>query len=160
MQFAKAVLFSCTLVVRVLKSALNAQQSAPAQSGPCTEQFVKEQFSKNRHDTAADDAYFFSGALEKPVIGRAAKDQAFKPVAAQRTNAQYRPLKPDRIVAILRETWPTNTEQAARASMKSAAENTLPSPPPTCAYGDRSMAHANKQHLWLSQKETSDGASD
>jgi ketosteroid isomerase-like protein len=99
MRFTRAVLFSCTLVVLVLKGALNAQQSAPTQSGPCTEQFVKEQFSKNHHDAAADDAYFFSGALEKPVIGRAAKDRAFKPVVAQRTNVKSEPLKPDRIVA-------------------------------------------------------------
>lgn len=99
MRFAKAVCFSCTLVVLVLKGALNAQQSAPTQSGPCKEQFVKEQVASNGSHAAADDAYFFSGALEKPVIGRASADRAFKPVAAQRTNAQYQPLKPDRIVA-------------------------------------------------------------
>ncbi|MFZ1140823.1 MAG: hypothetical protein WAN76_16680 [Candidatus Sulfotelmatobacter sp.] len=99
MRFAKAVLLSCTLVVLVLKGALNAQQSAPAQSGPCTEQFVKEQVARNGSHAVADDAYFFSGALEKPVIGRASADRAFKPVAAQRTNAHYQTLKPDRIVA-------------------------------------------------------------
>ncbi|MGA2859285.1 MAG: hypothetical protein ABSE40_20655 [Candidatus Sulfotelmatobacter sp.] len=99
MRFAKAVLFSCTLVVLVLKGALNAQQSAPTQSGPCTEQFVKEQVARNGSHAVADDAYFFSGALEKPVIGRGAKDRAFKPVVAQRTNVKSEPLKPDRIVA-------------------------------------------------------------
>ncbi|MGA8341473.1 MAG: hypothetical protein WB781_05995 [Candidatus Sulfotelmatobacter sp.] len=99
MRFAKAVLLSCTLVVLVLKGALNAQQSAPAQSGACTEQFAKEQVARNGSHAVADDAYFFSGALEKPVIGRASADRAFKPVAARRTNAQYQPLKPDRIVA-------------------------------------------------------------
>lgn len=98
MQIAKLI-FSCTLVVLVFRGALNAQQSAPAQSGPCTEQFIKEQVAKNGSHAVADDAYFFSGALEKPVIGRAAADRAFKPVVAQRTNAQYQPLKPDRIVA-------------------------------------------------------------
>jgi hypothetical protein len=99
MRFSKVVLFSCTLVVLVLKGALNAQQSAPAQSGPCTEQFVKEQVARNGSHAVADDAYFFSGALERPVIGRAAKDRAFKPVVAQRTNVKSEPLKPDRIVA-------------------------------------------------------------
>jgi hypothetical protein len=54
---------------------------------------------KNNRDAVADDAYFFSGALEKPVIGRAAKNQVFKPVVAQRTNVKSEPLKPDRIVA-------------------------------------------------------------
>ena len=99
MQFTKRFFFCCTLSFLVLSCAVNAQQSASAQSRPCTEQFVKEQISKNNRDAVADDAYFFSGALEKPVIGRAAKDRAFKPVDAQRTNAQYQPLKPDRIVA-------------------------------------------------------------
>jgi hypothetical protein len=100
MQIAKYVLFCFAVAVLVPSGALDAQQSAPAQSGPCTEQFVKEQVSTGRRHTAvADDAYFFSGALEKPVIGRAAADQAFKPVAAQRKNHTQEPLKPERIVA-------------------------------------------------------------
>jgi len=99
MRFAKAVLFACALVVLVSRGALNAQQSAPAQRGLCTEQFVKEQVARNGSHAVADDAYFFSGALEKPVIGRAAKDLAFKPVMPQRTNVKSEPLKPERIVA-------------------------------------------------------------
>ena len=99
MQIAKSFFLCCTLSFLGLICALNAQQSASAPSGPCTEQFVREQISKSSRDAVADDAYFFSGALEKPVIGRAEKDRAFKPVDAQRTNAQYQPLKPDRIVA-------------------------------------------------------------
>jgi hypothetical protein len=98
MQFAKHVLFSF-LTVLVSTCALNAQQSAPAQSGPCTEQFVKERVATNQRGGRADDAYFFSGALEKPVIGRAEAEQAFKPVAAQRRNMKSEPLQPDRIVA-------------------------------------------------------------
>jgi hypothetical protein len=92
--------FCCTLILPLFVCALYAQQSAPALSGPCTEQFVKEQISKNIHNAVADDAYFFSGALEKPVVGEAAKDQAFKPVAAQRKNHKSEPLKPERIVAV------------------------------------------------------------
>jgi hypothetical protein len=99
MQIAKQVLFSCALAVLVSSGALDAQQSAPTQSGPCTEQFVKERVSTNQSGGRADDAYFFSGALEKPVVGEAAKDQAFKPVAAQRKNHTQEPLKPERIVA-------------------------------------------------------------
>jgi ketosteroid isomerase-like protein len=99
MPFAKNVLFSLVLAVLVPGGAVTAQQSGPAPSGPCTEQFVKEQISTSHHSAVADDAYFFSGALEKPVIGRATADRAFKPVAAQRKNAKYAPLKAERIVA-------------------------------------------------------------
>jgi hypothetical protein len=98
MQIAKHVLFGCALVVLVASGALDAQQSA-ALGGPCTEQFVKERASTNQRGGRADDAYFFSGALEKPVIGRASAEQAFKPVAAQRKNHTQEPLKPERIVA-------------------------------------------------------------
>jgi hypothetical protein len=91
--------FCCTLILPLFVCALCAQQSAPAPRGPCTEQFVKEQISKNNRNAVADDAYFFSGALEKPVVGEAAKDQAFKPVAAQRKNHKSEPLKPERVVA-------------------------------------------------------------
>jgi hypothetical protein len=96
---AKSFFFSCTLILLLLICALNPQQNALAQSGPCTEQFVREQISKNDRDAVADDAYFFSGALEKPVIGRATKNQVFKAVVAQRTNVKSEPLKPDHIVA-------------------------------------------------------------
>jgi hypothetical protein len=99
MRIAKHVLFCCALAVVVPSGALKAQQSAPAQSGPCTEQFVKDRVSANQRGGRADDAYFFSGALEKPVVGRAAAEQVFKPVAAQRRNMKSEPLKPDRIVA-------------------------------------------------------------
>jgi hypothetical protein len=99
MPFTNNVVFSLVLAVLVMGGVLEAQQSASAPSGPCTEQFVKEQISMSRHTAVADDAYFFSGALEKPVIGRATADRAFKPVAAQRKNAKYAPLKPERIVA-------------------------------------------------------------
>jgi hypothetical protein len=99
MHIAKHVLFGCALAVLVSSGPLNAQQSAPAPGGPCTEQFVKEWVSTNQRGGRADDAYFFSGALEKPVVGRAVEEEAFKPVAAQRKNEKYEPLKPDRIVA-------------------------------------------------------------
>jgi hypothetical protein len=99
MHIAKHVLFGCALAVLVSSGALNAQQSAPAPGGPCTEQFVKEWVSTNQRGGRADDAYFFSGALAKPVVGEAAKDRAFEPVAAQRKNHTQEPLKPERIVA-------------------------------------------------------------
>jgi hypothetical protein len=98
MRIAKYVLFCCAAAVLVPSGALDAQESV-APGGPCTEQFVKELVSKNNRNAVADDAYFFSGALQKPVIGGAAKDQAFKPVAAQRKNHTQEPLKPERIVA-------------------------------------------------------------
>jgi hypothetical protein len=99
MSFTNNVVFSLVLAFLVPGGALKAQQSASAPSGPCTEQFVKEWASTNQRGGRADDAYFFSGALQKPVIGEAAKDQAFKPAAAQRKNHTQEPLKPERIVA-------------------------------------------------------------
>jgi hypothetical protein len=99
MPFTNNVVFSLVLAVLVPGGTLKAQQSAPAPSGPCTEQFVKERVSTNQPGGRADDAYFFSGALEKPVIGGAAAEQAFKPVAAQRKNHTQEPLRPERIVA-------------------------------------------------------------
>jgi ketosteroid isomerase-like protein len=69
-----------------------------AQNGPCSEQFVKTANAAHENSMLAKDMYFFSGALEKPVIGTAAADKAFAPVAASRTNEKQDPLKADRIV--------------------------------------------------------------
>lgn len=96
MQFLNRLFISSILVFIYV---LSARQNASAQSGPCTEQFVKDTITKNPRDSVADDAYFFSGAIDKPVVGKAAMHKAGEPVAAQRANEKYPPLKPDRIVA-------------------------------------------------------------
>jgi ketosteroid isomerase-like protein len=72
---------------------------AAAQSGPCTAQFVKSVGAKQGSISMTDDAYFFSGALDKPVVGKAAADKAFAPVAAERKNENKAAPVPDRIVA-------------------------------------------------------------
>lgn len=70
---------------------------AVAQPGPCTEEFVKAQAANEHPAAVADDAYFFSGALDKPVVGRAAAAKAFAPVAAERKHENQESLRPDRI---------------------------------------------------------------
>jgi hypothetical protein len=70
-----------------------------AQSGPCTEQSVRTASAKQDRSSYAEDAYFFSGALDKPVVGRAAADKAFAPVAAGRKNENKSAPVADRIVA-------------------------------------------------------------
>src|SRR5215472_902348 len=71
---------------------------AVAQRGPCTAEFVKAQ-AATEHPASVADAYFFSGALDKPVIGRAAAQKAFAPIGAEREDEKLQPLRPDRIVS-------------------------------------------------------------
>jgi ketosteroid isomerase-like protein len=71
---------------------------AAAQVGPCTGQSVKNESAKQNLNFA-DDVYIFSGALDKPVVGKAAADKAFAPVAAERKNENKAVPVPDRIVA-------------------------------------------------------------
>jgi len=73
---------------------------ATAQSGPCTENGVKAAKAKAGKGPLPqmDDRYFFSGALDKPVIGNAAGKQAGAKVAANRKN-ESDVEKTERIVA-------------------------------------------------------------
>ena len=79
----------------------SAADLAVAENGPCTEQLVKVQSVKEGAgvNSLADDMYFFSGALERPVVGKAAIDNAAGRIATERENENYAPLNPDRIVA-------------------------------------------------------------
>jgi len=70
---------------------------AVAQQGPCTEDHVKAGAAEP-NPTMSSDFYFFSGALEKPVVGRQALDQASAPVSAARKNEKNAPNRPDRVV--------------------------------------------------------------
>jgi hypothetical protein len=72
---------------------------ALAQKGPCTEDQIKASAAK-QSPPMSSDSYFFSGALEKPVVGPRALDQAAAPIAAARKNETEAPNKPDRIVAV------------------------------------------------------------
>ena len=71
---------------------------ALSQTGPCTESAVKSLIDKHDLNTVADDSFYFSGALDQPVVGKAAIDNALKPVAESRQNMKTTPLRPDRVV--------------------------------------------------------------
>jgi hypothetical protein len=92
--------FRCGDTTIVYRAFLIAVLIAPAvaQSGPCTEEFVKSESAKHNPATT-NDAYFFSGALERPVVGTAAAKKAFTPVATSRKLEKQDPLHPDRIVS-------------------------------------------------------------
>jgi hypothetical protein len=77
-----------------------------AQNGPCTQDAVKAAVAKDaglRADAKSsipqtDDVYFFSGALDRPVIGVQSRQQAGGAVQARRKN-ESEITKTDRIVA-------------------------------------------------------------
>lgn len=71
---------------------------ALAQKGPCTEDQIKAS-AVQQSPAMSSDFYFFSGALEKPAVGKRALDQAAAPVSAARRNEKDGANKPDRIVA-------------------------------------------------------------
>ena len=69
------------------------------QKGPCTEQNVKEQGLKDEEPaTWMDDMYFFNSVVRKPIIGKAALQQAQGKAEAQRKNERPNPEIPDKIV--------------------------------------------------------------
>jgi len=86
------------MIARILLIAFLALP-ALAQAGPCTAEFIKVHSAATNVDSVTDDEYFFSGALDKPVVGRAAAEKASAPVAASRKDEKHDPLHPDRIVA-------------------------------------------------------------
>jgi ketosteroid isomerase-like protein len=70
-----------------------------AQNGACSEASIKTALSKHDDPSVmADDTYFFSGALDRPVVGKAALSNASKPLAERRKSENYRPDQPERIV--------------------------------------------------------------
>jgi ketosteroid isomerase-like protein len=87
MRFAAAAAVVFLFVVRAL-----------SQTGPCTESAVKSLIDKHDLKTVADDTFYFSGALDQPVVGKAAIDNALKPVAESRPNMKTTPLRPDSVL--------------------------------------------------------------
>jgi hypothetical protein len=78
---------------------LSLSVAAVAQKGPCTEQAIHALADKHDSDAlSTDDVYFFSGALEKPVVGKTAYHEAFKDVDAERKNHKQSNDHVDRIV--------------------------------------------------------------
>jgi hypothetical protein len=86
----------CVLLLAVLSTSV----VATGQSGACTESAVKSAIAKSKAPNAlptTDDYYFFSGALDRPVVGSAVQS-ASAAVGARRKN-ESEVEKTDRIVA-------------------------------------------------------------
>jgi len=62
---------------------------ALAQNGPYTEKSIQDQSAKADASVWADDSYFYSRALDHPVVGKANQDRAMKEVSAKRKNEKY-----------------------------------------------------------------------
>jgi hypothetical protein len=71
--------------------------SAVAQNGPCTDHAIRTAAALEDKASVTGDDYFSSGALEKPVTGKAEGDKASSVVAAERKNEKYT-ASPGRIV--------------------------------------------------------------
>lgn len=69
-----------------------------SQTGPCTESAVKSLIEKHDENAVADDLYYFTGALDQPVVGKTAHDNALKTVLESRQNLKITPLQPERVV--------------------------------------------------------------
>jgi len=84
----------------VLGVVLLAASQLMAQNAACSEASIKSAISKHHDDPSvmADDTYFFSGALDKPVVGKAALEKSSKPIGESRKAENYSPDQPDRIV--------------------------------------------------------------
>jgi ketosteroid isomerase-like protein len=67
--------------------------------GPCTEHAVRNLAPHAKLSVWSNDVYFFTGALDKPVVGKAAYQASAKPIAAERKNEDDTPNVPQRIVA-------------------------------------------------------------
>jgi ketosteroid isomerase-like protein len=70
--------------------------TAIAQAAGCTELSIRDAVQKSTIQYT-DDTFFWSGAFDKPLIGKAAGEEAFKSVAATRKH-EMSAEKPDRIV--------------------------------------------------------------
>lgn len=74
--------------------------SLPAVAQKCTEEFMRTNINNSGPKYAAEDAYFFSGALEKPIVGLNTEEskKTGEKISQERKNEKRDPLKPDRIV--------------------------------------------------------------
>jgi len=114
---------------------------AVAQQGPCTEGRVKAGAAQP-NPPMSSDLYFFSRALEKPVVGKQALDQASAPVSAARKNEKTR--RTDLIESLPRRplTWRTNMALVKCHSTMPKSESTMISRLPISAYGRRKAGAA------------------
>jgi len=71
----------------------------PASAQKCSEQFVRNTLGHADSRNQAEDAYFFSGALDKPQVGLKSEEATKKwhDIDRSRKNVKQDPLKPDKI---------------------------------------------------------------
>lgn len=74
--------------------------SLPALAQKCTEESVKNGIQNPDPKNDAEDMYFFSGALEKPIVGSSAPEwkKVDEKLSQERKNEKHGVPKPDRIV--------------------------------------------------------------
>ncbi len=74
--------------------------SLPALAQKCTEEFIRTNINNFGPKYEAEDAYFFSGALEKPIVGLNTEEskRTGEKLDRERKNEKRDPLKADRIV--------------------------------------------------------------
>ena len=72
----------------------------PALAQKCTEESIKNDIQNPDSKNNADDVYFFSGALEKPIVGSSAPEwkKVGEKLGQERKNEKHGVPKPDRIV--------------------------------------------------------------
>jgi hypothetical protein len=80
----------------VFLASLSSSIPMIAQNGKCTDSMIREAAAKDS-TSKTSDSFFFSGALDKPVIGESEREAARKKVSAERTNSRH-PMTPQRIV--------------------------------------------------------------
>jgi hypothetical protein len=73
--------------------------SLPALAQKCSEEFIRQNIDSRNRKVSADDAYFFSGALEKPIIGFGEEGKtAEEKINSERKHDKQDPLIIDKIV--------------------------------------------------------------
>lgn len=73
--------------------------SLPALAQKCSEDFIRQNIDSHGRKISADDVYFFSGALEKPIIGFGEEGKkAEEKINSERKHDKQDPLQVDRIV--------------------------------------------------------------
>ena len=80
--------------------AISLLLTFPAVAQKCTEQFIRANINSDDRKLLTNDIYFFSGALDKPIIGADTPEskKADDKIHHERKNEKYDPLKVERVV--------------------------------------------------------------
>ena len=80
-------------------SVLTLSFCLPALAQKCSEEFIRQNIDSRDRKFSANDAYFFSGALDKPIIGFGdERKKAGETISKARTDEKHEPLKIDKLV--------------------------------------------------------------